>query len=148
MVHFIVFIYVSQRKEASLMLKMGILNPQVNSLLSRIRHTNLLVIADRGFPYLPSVECVDIALVDNIPTVFDVFLALRENFVIGNIWLAEEFLSVNGGCPRAASIRTELSTYPVTFESHTIFKQRAGKAIGPIRTGDALPYSNIIVESA
>ena len=32
------------------MLKTGILNPQLNSLLSRVRHTNLLVIADRGFP--------------------------------------------------------------------------------------------------
>jgi D-ribose pyranose/furanose isomerase RbsD len=31
------------------MLKTDIQNPQVNSLLSRVRHTNLLVIADRGF---------------------------------------------------------------------------------------------------
>ncbi len=33
------------------MLERGILNPAINSLLSRIRHTNTLVIADRGFPY-------------------------------------------------------------------------------------------------
>ena len=32
------------------MLKTGILNPQLNSLLSRVRHTNTLVIADtHGF---------------------------------------------------------------------------------------------------
>jgi hypothetical protein len=30
------------------MIKTGILNPQINSLLSRVRHTNTLVIADRG----------------------------------------------------------------------------------------------------
>ena len=35
------------------MLKSGILNPQINSLLSRVRHTNTLVIADRGFPFWP-----------------------------------------------------------------------------------------------
>ena len=35
------------------MLKTGILNPAVLSLLARVRHTNTLVIADRGFPFWP-----------------------------------------------------------------------------------------------
>jgi len=34
------------------MLKTGILNPRILSLISRVRHTNTLVIADRGFPLL------------------------------------------------------------------------------------------------
>ena len=33
--------------------KTGILNPAINSLLCRIRHTNTLVISDRGFPFWP-----------------------------------------------------------------------------------------------
>ena len=44
------------------MLKTGILNPQINSLLGRVRHTNTLVIADRGFPFWPMIETVDISL--------------------------------------------------------------------------------------
>ena len=63
------------------MLKTGILNPQLNSLLSRVRHTNLLVIADRGFPYWPMIETIDIALVDDRPTVLQVLDAIRPNFV-------------------------------------------------------------------
>lgn len=35
------------------MFKTGILNPALNSLLSRARHTNTLVISDRGFPFGP-----------------------------------------------------------------------------------------------
>ncbi len=35
------------------MLKTGILNPALNGLFSRARHTNTLVIADRGFPFWP-----------------------------------------------------------------------------------------------
>ena len=54
------------------MLKTGILNPAINSLLSRVRHTNTLVIADRGFPSWPSLETIDITLVDDIPTVLAV----------------------------------------------------------------------------
>jgi len=55
------------------MLKSGILNPDINSLLCRVRHTNCLVIADRGFPFWPTIETVDISLVDDIPTVLQVF---------------------------------------------------------------------------
>ena len=53
------------------MLKAGILNPQINSLLARVRHTNLLVLADRGFPFWREIETVDISLVDDIPTVLE-----------------------------------------------------------------------------
>ena len=37
------------------MLKTGILNPNILSLIARVRHTNTLVIADRGFPFWPQM---------------------------------------------------------------------------------------------
>ena len=74
------------------MIKTGILNPQINSLLSRVRHTNTLVIADRGFPFWPGIETVDISLVDDVPTVLQVLEAIRANFVIGKAWMAREFI--------------------------------------------------------
>ena len=70
------------------MLKNGILNPRINSLLARVRHTNTLVIADRGFPFWPGLETVDISLVNGLPTVLQVLNAIRPNFVIGNAWMA------------------------------------------------------------
>ena len=54
------------------MLETGILNPQILSLLARVRHTNALVIADRGFPFWPTIETVDISLADGVPTVLQV----------------------------------------------------------------------------
>src|SRR5476651_2668553 len=84
------------------MLKTGILNPQVNSLLSRVRHTNTLVIADRGFPFWPMIETVNISLVDDVPTVLQVLAAIRPNFQIGRAWMAREFLKHNGGQVRDA----------------------------------------------
>jgi len=65
------------------MLKTGILNPHLLSLLARARHTNTLVIADRGFPCWPQIETVDLSLVDNVPTVLEVLRAIRPKFVIG-----------------------------------------------------------------
>ena len=73
----------------------GILNPQINSLLSRVRHTNTLVISDRGFPFWPMIETVDISLVDDIPSVLQVLEAIKSNFVIGRFFMAEEFKQEN-----------------------------------------------------
>ena len=129
------------------MLKTGILNPQINSLLARVRHTNTLVIADRGFPFWPMIETVDISLVDGIPTVLDVLGALRPNFVIGKAWMAKEFLQHNNAQTRAA-FAGALKGIQVTHEPHVQFKKRVPAAIGLIRTGDTTQYANMILESA
>ncbi len=72
------------------MLKSGILNPHVLSLLARVRHTNTLVIADRGFPSWPGMETIDLSLVDDVPTVLQVLSAVRSGFVIARAFMAEE----------------------------------------------------------
>lgn len=127
------------------MLKTGILNPQINSLLSRVRHTNTLVIADRGFPFWPQIETIDLSLVDDIPRVLDVLRAVSANFVIGRVWMASEF---RDGAS-AAMLKAYGELLPaIEFEEHVQFKRRVPSAIGLIRTADTLPYSNVILESA
>ena len=129
------------------MLKSGILNPHINSLLSRVRHTNTLVIADRGFPFWPEIETVDISLVDNIPGVLDVLRAC------GRI-----SPSARPGWPKNSGAIT------TTRYARPLHKRSAGsrwstsptwsskgacpQAIGLIRTADTIQYANIILESA
>jgi D-ribose pyranase len=129
------------------MITTGLLNPQILSLLARIRHTNTLVIADRGFPFWPMIETVDISLVDDIPTVLQVFDAIKVNYNIGQIFMASEFLKKNS--------RTVINNFAVSrgdilikYEPHTDFKLRVPNAIGLIRTGDSIQYANMIIESA
>jgi len=129
------------------MLKTGILNPAVNSLLSRIRHTNTLVIADRGFPFWPTIETVDLSLTDNIPTVLDVLLAIRPNFVIGRISMAEEFMKHNTA-ETQERFRGAMDGVILGFEPHITFKKRVPNAVGLIRTADTTQYANMIIESA
>jgi D-ribose pyranase len=128
-------------------LKTGILNPAINSLLSRVRHTNTLVIADRGFPFWPQIETIDISLVDDIPRVLDVLRAIRANFVVGKIVMAEEFRQVNSPETRQRFMES-FGDSPVTFEPHAKFKERVPRVIGLIRTGDTTQYANMILESA
>lgn len=129
------------------MLKTGILNPQINSLLSLVRHTNMLAIADRGFPFWPMIETVDIALVDDLPTVLEVLNAIRPNFHIGKAWMATEFAKNNSAQTRTA-FADALKGVAVSYEPHIEFKKRVPLAIGLIRTGDTTQYANIIIESA
>jgi D-ribose pyranase len=129
------------------MLKTGILNPQIASLLARVRHTNTLVVADRGFPLWPAVETVDISLIDDMPTVVDVVRALRAHWDAGKAYMAEEFLQ--SGDPRAqASFASALEGLVVAYEPHVEFKRRVPTAIGVIRTGDTTLFGNVILESA
>lgn len=129
------------------MLKTGILNPQINSLLSRVRHTNTLVIADRGFPFWPMIETVDLSLVDDVPTVLRVLAAIRPNFQIGQAWMAREFLKYNSAKVRDA-FAAALRGIEVRHEPHVQFKKRVPHAIGLIRTGDTIQCANLILESA
>ncbi len=129
------------------MLRTGILNPHISSLLARVRHTNTLVIADRGFPFWPQIETVDISLVDNIPRVLDVLRAVRASFVIGRIFLAEEFRSANDP-ETSREFMQSLEGVAVSIEPHIDLKKRVPTAIGLIRTGDTTQYANLILESA
>lgn len=135
------------------MLQKGILNPQLNDLLSRIRHTNTLVIADWAFPYWNDVEIVDLSLTRGIPLITDLLDVLKNNFKVGHIWQAEEFLSTN---PDEVITKYNDSfdgfnrLYPelkVSRLPHNDFKKMVPDAIGLIRTGDPTAYGNIILES-
>ncbi len=105
------------------MIKTGILNPALSSLLCRVRHTNTLVIASADFPRIEGVETIDLSLTDNIPRVADVLNAIRPNFVIGPMWTSRE-------------------------ESHEQLVERARSAVGIVRTGDAGRHATVIIESA
>jgi D-ribose pyranase len=130
------------------MLITGILNPAILSLLARVRHTNTLVISDRGFPFWPTIETVDLSLVDDVQTVLQVLAAVRGNFVIGAAYMAEEFLASNSDATKAA-FADALAGIPVTHEPHeAAFKPRVPAAIGLIRTGDTTQYANMVLVSA
>jgi D-ribose pyranase len=129
------------------MLKTGILNPALNSLLARVRHTNTLVIADRGFPSWPMIETVDLSLIDGIPSVLEVVHALRPNFIVDQVWMAEEFLKHNDAKTRRA-FADAWKGVPIAHEPHVEFKKRVPHAIGLIRTGETVQYANMILQSA
>jgi D-ribose pyranase len=128
------------------MLINGIVNPHVQSLLCRIRHTNMLVIADAAFPFWPEIETVDLALVRGIPTIIQVLDAVLPNFKASPIYMAEEFKRTNPQATQDAFTKA-CRGVEITFEPHLEFKKRVPHSIGLIRTGDTTAYGNIILVS-
>jgi D-ribose pyranase len=128
------------------MLIEGIINPDLLSLISRIRHTNTVVISDAAFPYWSMMETVDLTLVRGIPTIPQVLDALLTNWKCGEIWMAEEFQSTNSPA-KLKEFETVCRDVKRTFEPHIEFKKRVPNAIGLIRTGDTTAYGNMILES-
>ena len=128
------------------MIKSGILNPCVLALLARVRHTNTLVIADRGFPSWRNLETIDLSLVDDIPTVLQVLAAVRPNFRAAQAYMAREFKAHNPASVRSRFAKA-IGEVPVRFEPHITFKKRVPGAVGLIRTGDTIPYANMILVS-
>ena len=128
------------------MLVRGILNPQLNALLARVRHTNTIVIADRGFPFWPGLETIDLSLVDGVPTVPQVVEAILSNWKPAHVVMAEEFLPANDDATRQKFVRALAGT-PLSFEPHVKLKLRVPLAIGLIRTGETVQYANMVLES-
>ena len=125
----------------------GLINPLVLSLLSRVRHTNTLVIADAAFPFWPQIETIDLSLVKGVPTVLQVVNATLPNWKCGGAFMAQEFLHHNDRRTRAAFVKA-CQGVELQFEPHIEFKKRVPDAIGLIRTGDTTMYGNVILVSA
>jgi len=128
------------------MIRDGLLNPAINHLLSRVRHTNFLLISDRGFPTIPQVEIIDISLVADMPRVLDVLHAVRANFECRRALMSTEFREVHAADLQRA-YETAMSGIEIDWIPHVEFKRRALQVIGIIRTGDSARFGNVLLES-
>lgn len=127
------------------MLKQGILNPSLNRILSETGHTDLLTICDRGFPIPHGPERLDLVLIDDIPKIRDVVGAISNQFVIDRIYIAEEMKSISPEYHECLLDR--FSDYKFVYVSHSYLKEISHESRAIIRTGDTVPYSNMIIVS-
>jgi D-ribose pyranase len=123
----------------------GVLHPALGHLLSSTGHTDYFTVCDRGFPVPEGPERIDLALVDGIPTVLDVLRAVHAEWVIDRVVITEEMEQVSPA--RVAEIRAVVGDVPLQVVSHLEFKRLAPEGRATVRTGDTVPYANIILVS-
>lgn len=123
----------------------GILHPALGHLLSSTGHTDYFTVCDRGFPVPEGPERIDLALVDGIPTVLDVLRAVYAEWVIDRVLITEEMEQVSP--ERVTEIRSVVGDVPLQVVTHLELKRLAPEGNATVRTGDIVPYANIILVS-
>jgi D-ribose pyranase len=127
------------------MKKNGILHPELSHILASSGHTDYLLITDRGFPVPDEPQRIDLALVDDKPTVLDVLAAIDAEWSIDRILITDEMLLVSPR--RVAELQVVLPNVRVETVSHLELKRLGHGARATIRTGDTCPYANCIIVS-
>jgi D-ribose pyranase len=125
--------------------KRGILNPALSQLLARTGHTDYFTICDRGFPVPDGPERIDLALVDDIPTILDVLNAVADEYQIDRIVITREMMEIS---PHRVDELTQIvGADKLEVSTHINLKRLSQSGKATVRTGDTCPYGNIIVVS-
>jgi D-ribose pyranase len=123
----------------------GVLNPALSHLLASTGHTDYFTVCDRGFPVPEGPERIDLALVDDIPSVLDVLAAVIAEWSLDRVLITHEMDAISPD--RVADMEALLGDVPLERVSHGQLKHLAQTARAKVRTGDTVPYANIILVS-
>lgn len=127
------------------MKRAGIMNSEIASVLAKLGHTDTIVIADCGLPIPDGVKRIDLAFELGKPGFMEILKAVSADMAVERVTLAEEIDSHN---PRIQTdIKELLPDVEYDYVSHEQFKESTHRAKAVIRTGEATPYSNVILQA-
>ncbi|PWC09323.1 D-ribose pyranase [Brenneria roseae subsp. americana] len=132
------------------MKKAVLLNSEVSSVISRLGHTDRLVIGDAGLPIPDTTTRIDLALTHNVPTFLQVVNAVISEMQVEAAILAEEIIENNPKLHDALLDqlkqleRHQGNSIALHYVSHEDFKIQSGKSRAIIRSGECSPYANVI----
>ena len=124
----------------------GILNREINEVLGKLGHTQKICIADCGLPIPKEVNVVDLSLKIGQPSFIDVLEVINNEMKIEKAYVANEIVENNIEIfKKSCDILNE--NINVEFICHEDLKKLCNETLLIIRTGEATPYANIILES-
>lgn len=128
------------------MKKNGIINTPISQILTNMRHTDSICISDLGLPCPDNVKAIDISLKMGSPSFMEVLEEVYKDLKIEHIILVEEIKTNNKDIHE--QILKIFKDVSIEYISHNDFKKKTQNCKAIIRTGEATPYANIILQSA
>lgn len=125
------------------MKKGKLLNSELSSVISKMGHTDGLVVGDCGLPIDESVKRIDLALTHNVPTFLQTLEVILEELYVEEVILANEIEIYN----TKLLVELKRKFNNIKFVSHEEFKQLTKTTKAVVRTGECTPYANIILKS-
>lgn len=142
------FSLVEQKRK---MKKGTVLNADISAVISRLGHTDTLVVCDAGLPVPRSSTRIDMALTQGVPSFMQVLEVVTTEMQVEAAVIAEEIKTHN---PQLhATLLTHLeqlqqhqgNTIEIRYTSHEQFKKQTADSQAVIRSGECSPFANIIL---
>jgi D-ribose pyranase len=121
-----------------------VLNTQISAVIADMGHFDTLSIGDAGMPVPAGTKKIDLAVQKGLPSFIDVLKNVLSELQIQKVYLAEEIKTQN---PEQLANIKKIIDVPIEFMPHDEMKKHLSSDKAFIRTGEASPYSNIILES-
>lgn len=125
------------------MKKHGILNRELAAEFAKLGHTDQITIADCGLPIPEGVRCIDLSYVIGKPSFIEIFEAVLDDVQVESAFIAREIKDANVKLYHIVQEKVGKTTEV----SHEEFKVMTRNSKVIIRTGEATPYANIILQS-
>ena len=122
------------------MKKGTVLNSDISSVISRLGHTDTLVVCDAGLPIPKSTTRIDMALTQGVPSFMQVLGVVTNEMQVEAAIIAEEIKQHNPQLQKHQG-----NTIEIRYTTHEQFKQQTAESQAVIRSGECSPYANIIL---
>ena len=134
-----------RRETDNNMKKTKLLNSKISAVIAEMGHTDELTICDCGFP-IRDTERIDLVLHKGVPSFLDTLNTVLSELHIEQVILANEIKTSSPELEKEI-----LSCLPkdvkVKYISHENLKRESANGRAVIRTGETIPFANIILVS-
>ncbi len=133
------------------MKKGTVLNSEISSVISRLGHTDTLVVCDAGLPVPSSTQRIDMALTQGVPGFMQVLEVVTTEMQVEAAIIAAEIQEHNPQLHETLLKHIEQlqqhqgNTINVRYVTHEQFKKQTADSQAVIRSGECSPYANIIL---
>ena len=124
----------------------GIINRQLATVIAEMGHTDALTVCDCGLPIPEGKRLIDLSVTKGFPRLTDILEAINKDMVIEKVILASEILDCNPEMHR--ELLKLFEGKEIVYLDHKEFKpMAAANSKAYVRSGEATPYSNVILVS-
>lgn len=127
------------------MKKTKVLNSQLSAVIAAMGHTDTIAIGDAGLPVPDSSTRIDLAVKRGLPSFLDVLETILYELEVEEVTVASEIITGNPDLYK--EIIRKFSSKKINLVPHSEFKAITRSCKAVVRTGECMPYANIILHS-
>lgn len=127
------------------MKKTKLLNSELSAVIAQMGHTDRIAVGDAGLPVPDSSRKIDLAVKRGLPSFLDVLEAILYELEVEEVTLASEIITQNPDLYK--EMTRQFDSVKINFVPHSEFKEITRTCKAVVRTGECMPYANIILQS-